>query len=135
MKRYGNEKTALELTPRAAAIYADSDPLEILERETPDGLRYDLRGVLEADGLTADAVNRTLEELAEECGIVENDGGHIFSADKWESIVELMNDDIREEIVVRGDAETNQAFFSAYAAAHKDACGEEWELNKHNPIW
>lgn len=71
MKRYGNEKTALVLTPRAAAIYADSDPLEILERETPDGLRYDLRGVLEADGLTAGAVNRTLEELAEELAALD----------------------------------------------------------------
>ena len=65
MKRYGNTKTALELTPRAAAIYADSDPLEILERETPDGLRYDLRGILEADGLTAEEVSWTLEDLAD----------------------------------------------------------------------
>lgn len=66
MKRYGNEKTALELTPRAASIYATSDPLDILERETPEGLRYDLRGLMEADGLTAEEVNGMLEELAEE---------------------------------------------------------------------
>lgn len=69
MKRYGNEKTALELTPRAAAIYADSDPLEILERETPEGLRYDLRGVIEADGLTAQQVNAELETLADDINL------------------------------------------------------------------
>jgi hypothetical protein len=68
MKRYGNEKTKLFLTEKAEAVYSDSDPLEILERETPYGLRYDLRGVLEADGLTAEEVNRTLEDLADGIG-------------------------------------------------------------------
>ena len=64
MKRtYGNERTSLYLTPKAAEVYADSDPLVIVEYDTEEGLRYDITGILEADNLTEEEVNEMLEEF------------------------------------------------------------------------
>lgn len=63
MRIFGNEKTNLILTEKAAAMYAECDPLQIIEHE--DG-SYSLRGIEDRDGMTAEDVNRWLEELSDE---------------------------------------------------------------------
>ena len=63
MKIYGNEKTSLVLSAKAAAIYAECDPLKIIEHE--DGT-YSIRGIEDRDGMTAADVNEWLEDLADE---------------------------------------------------------------------
>ena len=65
---------------------------------------------------------------------VVNSEGYEFKPEQWDAIVNLMDDEIREEIVSRG-LETNQEFFEAYAAAYLEATGEQWELDKANPVW
>lgn len=62
-KRYGDGRTALVLTDKAADVYAETDPLDIYEIETEDGPRYDLDGVLCLEGLTAEEVSEALEDL------------------------------------------------------------------------
>lgn len=63
MKIFGNEKTNLILTEKAAAMYAECDPLKIIEQD--DG-NYSIRGIEDRDGMTAEDVNCWLEELAGE---------------------------------------------------------------------
>lgn len=46
MKKFGSEKTHLELSEQAARIYAETDPFEIFEEETEDGFLYSVRGCL-----------------------------------------------------------------------------------------
>ena len=52
----------------------------------------------------------------------------------YATAVNLMDDDIREAIVAEG-IEDAQAFFELYAIAHRICFGEDWELNKENPIY
>ena len=60
MKRvYGYTKTNLTLSEKAQAVYSASDPLKIIEND--DGT-YDMEGVYTITGLTADEVNRLLED-------------------------------------------------------------------------
>ena len=63
MKRYGNEKTSLELTEKAFNVYSNSDGIEIYEHE--NGL-YSLKGFEDRDNMTADDVNRFFEDLADD---------------------------------------------------------------------
>lgn len=51
----------------------------------------------------------------------------------FEAAVQLMDDDIREELHMRLAPCTDQEFFTAYAEAHEERFGEEWELDKANP--
>lgn len=63
MKIYGNDKTDLVLSAKASRMYAECDPLKIIEQD--DG-SYSIRGIEDRDGMTADDVNRWLEDLADE---------------------------------------------------------------------
>lgn len=65
MKIFGNDQTALTLTDKAAAMYTECDPLQIIEHE--DG-SYSIRGIEDRDGMTAEDVNGLLEDLADELG-------------------------------------------------------------------
>ena len=49
--------------------------------------------------------------------------------------VELMDDELREELHGKLAPCTDQEFFDAYAEAHKERFGEEWELSKENPVF
>lgn len=53
----------------------------------------------------------------------------------YEVAVELMDDDIREELTAELAPCTEQEFFTAYAKAHAEKFGEEWELDKENPVY
>ena len=54
----------------------------------------------------------------------------------YETAVELMDDDLREELHRMVDETwTDQTFFDRYAAAHLEKFGEEWELAKPNPTF
>lgn len=53
----------------------------------------------------------------------------------YEAAVELMDDDIREELAAELAPCTEQEFFTAYAKAYVEKFGEEWELDKENPVY
>ena len=52
---------------------------------------------------------------------------------EWNTAVNLMDDDLREELSVELAPCTEQEFFEAYAKAHEAKFCEEWELAKENP--
>lgn len=57
----------------------------------------------------------------------------------YEAAVNLMDDNLREELHMNGphggDWKNEAEFFAAYAKAHRERFGEEWELAKSNPTW
>lgn len=63
---------------------------------------------------------------------VKNQNG---AAIYWNVAVEMMDDDIREELARELSPCTEQEFFAAYAKAHEEKYGEEWELSKANPVY
>ena len=54
---------------------------------------------------------------------------------EWNTAVQLMDDDLREELSADLAPCTEQEFFEAYAKAHENKFGEEWELAKENPCY
>ena len=54
---------------------------------------------------------------------------------EWNAALALMDDDLREELNADLAPCTEQEFFSAYAKAHENKFGEEWELAKENPCY
>lgn len=53
----------------------------------------------------------------------------------WNTAVNLMDDDLREELSADLAPCTEQEFFEAYAKAHDNKFGEAWELAKDNPCY
>lgn len=53
----------------------------------------------------------------------------------WNTAVNLMDDDLREELSADLAPCTEQEFFEAYAKAHDNKFGEAWELAKENPCY
>ena len=53
----------------------------------------------------------------------------------FDSAVNLMDDDIREQIHNDMTPCTNQVFFDAYVKAHAKKFGEDWVLDDQNPVW
>lgn len=66
---------------------------------------------------------------------IVNSAGTEFSLAQWDFIVNAMDDEIREKVHAEVAPCTWQEFFSAYAAAHLAQTGEQWELDKANPVW
>ena len=54
---------------------------------------------------------------------------------EWNTAVNLMDDDLREELSADLAPCTEQEFFEAYAKAHENKFGEAWELAKDNPCY
>ena len=54
---------------------------------------------------------------------------------EWNTAVNLMDDDLREELSADLAPCTEQEFFEAYAKSHEAKFGEEWELAKENPCY
>ena len=54
---------------------------------------------------------------------------------EWNTAVNLMDDDLREELSADLAPCTEQEFFEAYAKAHDNKFGEAWELAKDNPCY
>ena len=54
---------------------------------------------------------------------------------EWNTAVNLMDDDLREELNANLAPCTEQEFFEAYEKAHENKFGEEWELAKENPCY
>ena len=54
---------------------------------------------------------------------------------EYNTAVNLMNDDLREELNANLAPCTEQEFFEAYEKAHENKFGEEWELAKENPCY
>lgn len=53
----------------------------------------------------------------------------------YDAAVELMDEEIREEVAADLSPCTEQEFFTEYAKRHAEKYGEEWELDKSNPVW
>lgn len=66
---------------------------------------------------------------------ITNSNGYEFDDSQWDAIVNLMDDEVREQVANELDDPTEQEFFDAYAKAYEDKFGEEWELDKANPVW
>lgn len=54
---------------------------------------------------------------------------------EWNAALALMDDDLREELSADLAPCTEQEFFEAYAKAHENKFGEEWELAKETPCY
>ena len=54
---------------------------------------------------------------------------------EWNTAVNLMDDDLREELSADLAPCTEQEFFEAYAKSHEAKFSEEWELAKENPCY
>ena len=54
---------------------------------------------------------------------------------EWNTAVNLMDDDLREELNADLAPCAEQEFFEAYAKAHEAKFSEEWELAKENPCY
>ena len=54
---------------------------------------------------------------------------------EWNTAVNLMDDDLREELSADLAPCTEQEFFEAYAKAHENKFGDAWELAKDNPCY
>ena len=67
---------------------------------------------------------------------IENSNGYFYLTREWPAIVGLMENDIREELNAERDTyNTPQKFFTEYAKRHEKEFGEQWELDKADPIW
>lgn len=53
----------------------------------------------------------------------------------FEAALMNMDDDLREELHMALAPCSEAEFFAAYADAHRERFGEEWELAKDNPVW
>jgi hypothetical protein len=53
----------------------------------------------------------------------------------YESAVQYMNDDIREQLHNELSPCTEQEFFTAYENEHEKVYNEEWVLSASNPQW
>lgn len=63
--------------------------------------------------------------------VINKNGTEIF----FESAVQFMDDEIRENLHRELAPCTEQEFFSAYEAAHEAKYGEEWFLSQPNPCY
>lgn len=126
MKIYGNEKTSLVLSDKALEVYSSTDPLKIVEED--DGT-YSMTGCFERYGMTADDVNRVLEQMAD---TVVNEYGVQIDINQ---ALNLMDEEIYQELDAKLNPCDNQEFFDAYCEAHEEKYGEPWELAKPNPVY
>ena len=46
-----------------------------------------------------------------------------------------MDEEIREDVAADLAPCTEQEFFAEYGKRHAEKYGEEWELDKSNPVW
>ena len=75
------------------------------------------------------------EIMGEYSYTITNSEGYQFNLDQWPAIVNLMDGNLMEEVSCRMAPCSEQEFFDAYAAAHLEKFGEQWELDKANPVW
>lgn len=59
------ELAARDLSKKAFDAYTNADPMAIFERETGDGRRYDLIGMIDGFDLTFDDLQALLEDYAD----------------------------------------------------------------------
>lgn len=52
-----------------------------------------------------------------------------------EAALGMMDDNLREELHMLLSPCSEALFYAAYAAAHRNLFGEEWELAKQGPVW
>lgn len=104
---------------------------------TDDGKVYIYDDVTPDDELVESTIQGIdIDEILDSVDItITNSQGYSHHQYQWPDIVQMMDDDIREEMVDEETYDTNQKFFTEYAKRHLAKFGEEWELDKANPIW
>ena len=93
---------------------------------------YDEDGEFDQGG---DVSDYSAEGYSPDEPAVVNSEGKTYDDDEWDAVVELMDDDIRERLHDELSPCSKQEFFAAYAAEHLKTFGEQWELDKANPVW
>lgn len=113
---------------------ADGRFNRVAEWENFDGETFQMTGNIEPIALS----NSGWQEMTNERGekVMVNPHGKQLD---FEAALMNMVDDLREELVMNGphggEWESEAEFFAAYAAAHRQRYGEEWEPAKDNPVW
>lgn len=110
-------------------IFEDTDPVGI-----EDAAEVAENVVAELDGVSARDFIRATEQAQlalENFLVVKNDYG--VEVD-YDAAVATMDNEIREELHRRIAPCTNQAFFDAYCAEHREKFGEYFEFAKENPV-
>ena len=136
-KVYEMDDTKINLTFEAEKVYAWSD-LGICEYDEDEGdPSYFLRGAINRDWLTEAEVNDLLESLSDTLFGDLGDLSETKYADlarsivdegNYESAVELMDDDIREEIHDRYAPCDEVTFLALYMDAHHQLYGEDFAI-------
>lgn len=63
-KKKNNGELAVRcLSEKAQKLYNETDPLSVFERDTDEGLKYDVLGLWEANNLTLEELEQFFEEI------------------------------------------------------------------------
>ncbi|NLH07009.1 MAG: hypothetical protein GX484_05330 [Chloroflexi bacterium] len=102
----------------------------VAEWENFDGETFQMTGNIEPIALS----NSGWQEMTNERGekVMVNPHGKQLD---FEAALMNMDDDLREELHMALAPCSEAEFFAAYADAHRERFGEEWELAKDNPVW
>ena len=84
------------------------------------------------EGITPESYAEAWNELVDENLTVTNSWGVEVN---YLAAVNLMDNELREDLARNLAPCSEQAFFDAYAAAHQEKFGEEFEPDKQNPCW
>ncbi len=113
------------MSQKAQRGYNETDPMAVYQTE--EGLWIE-----NCDGLRGPMPLEEAENwLAYFGSIVQNDW--CMDID-YDTAVEMMDDELREELHRELAPCDHQTFFDAYAEAHKERFGEEWIMNTNNPV-
>lgn len=66
IQKINGELATRRLSAKAKEFYNGSDPLDVYEILTAEGIRYDVRGFLELDSVTFEEMEETFEALYDE---------------------------------------------------------------------
>lgn len=104
---------------------------------TGDGKAYIYDGAEPDDDMIKKAIQQIdTGEIIDSVDItIKNSWGYTYHPYQWPAIVQMMDDDIREEMADDDTYNTNQKFFIEYAKRHYAKFDEEWELDKEIPVW
>lgn len=132
--RSSTEWDAEDLSSEISDVSQDTldEVWEELKQDLPNIASRHLIPIKEFDEMK---LNGEIATASVKTSKIINSNGYEFDDSEWDAIANLMDDEVREQVANELDDPTNQEFFDAYAKAHEDKFGEEWELDKANPVW
>lgn len=117
-RSYGNENTSLILSDKAFEAYNNSDPLSIYEYDTEDGTFYDMEGIIEVEGVSAEDVNWLLEELA------EPDEEPKITEEEVRELARLHGNEYAANLLLLGGPDWLDGSYEQYEQLYKELKGE-----------